>query len=175
GMAQNAVLAVCAALWLGVAPAAIQERLVGWQPARLRGEIREDGGRLVYLDCYNANPAAMADALGVFQALAPAGVPRLYVIGCMEELGADSPAHHRALGRALTLQPGDRLFVIGAQAHEVCAGVLEQGDFSRQLQIVTGLEPAVAAYADWQGAVFIKGSRRYHLESILEPVVSVHA
>ncbi|HRI82961.1 MAG TPA: cyanophycin synthetase, partial [Opitutaceae bacterium] len=175
GMAQNAVLAVCAALWLGVKPAAIQERLVGWQPARLRGEIREDGGRLVYLDCYNANPAAMADALGVFQALAPAGAPRLYVIGCMEELGADSPAHHRALGRALTLRPGDRLFVIGAQAHEVCAGVLEQGDFSRQLQIVTGLEPAVAAYADWQGAVFIKGSRRYHLESILEPVVSVHA
>jgi UDP-N-acetylmuramoyl-tripeptide--D-alanyl-D-alanine ligase len=108
--------------------------------------------------------------------MAPAAVPRLYVIGSMEELGAEAAASHRALGRSLALRPEDRLFVTGTHAHEVCAGVLETGDYSRQLQIVTSLDPVADCYAGWQGAVFIKGSRRYHLESIVEPAaVSAHA
>ena len=176
GMAQNAVLAICAALWLGVPHARIQSRLSGWQPAPLRGEIRREGNRLLYLDCYNANPASMADALSAFQAIAPAGQPRLYVLGCMEELGPDSATHHHMLGRSLVLRPGDRLFVIGDQAHAVCAGVLENGDFSRQLQIASTLEPVTACLAGWNGAVFVKGSRKYRLETILEkqPAEAAH-
>ncbi len=175
GMAQNAVLAICAALWLGVSRTDIQARLAGWQPAKLRGEIRHENGRLLYLDCYNANPAAMADALAAFQAIAPADQTRLYVIGGMEELGDESSAYHRALGRSLRLRAGDRLFVIGSQAHDVCAGVLEQGDFTSQMRIVSTLEPVAACLAEWRGAVFVKGSRRYQLETILEPGSSVPA
>lgn len=169
GMAQNAALALTAALRLGIAPALLQERLTAWAPAPLRGEIRRAEGRLLYLDCYNANPASMADALAAFQAIAPAGEPRLYVLGCMEELGADSPALHRTLGRSLNLRGHDRLLVIGTQANEVCAGVLEQGDSSRQIQIASTLETIAAALADWRGAVFLKGSRRYQLERALAP------
>lgn len=168
GMAQNAVLAILAALHLGVAPAEIQARLRQWQPGKLRGEIRREDGRLLYLDCYNANPASMADALAAFVAVAPVGEPRLYVIGCMEELGADAVALHRALGRHLTLRPADRLFITGTNAPAVAAGVLDQGDFSDQIQIVSSLEPVAAAVAGWRGAVFVKGSRRYQLEKILE-------
>ena len=176
GMAQNAVLAVCAALWLGINPKQIQERLALWRPAKLRGEMRHENGRLIYLDCYNANPAAMADALATFQAVAPANEPRLYMLGCMEELGPESANYHRALGRQLALRPGDRLFVIGEVAHEVAAGLLENGDFTRQLQIVSMLEPVAAVLADWSGPVFIKGSRRHQLERLLETnVVSAHA
>jgi UDP-N-acetylmuramoyl-tripeptide--D-alanyl-D-alanine ligase len=168
GMAQNAVFAICIALWLGVPRETIQARLAQWQPAKLRGEIRREDGRLLYLDCYNANPASMADALATFVAIAPAAAPRLYVLGCMEELGREAvPAHHD-LGRSIPLREGDRLFVIGTHAAEVCAGVLENGDFSRQIQIIGTLEPAAACIADWRGAVFIKGSRRYQLERALD-------
>ncbi len=168
GMAQNAALAICAALWLGVTRELIQTRLAAWQPGKLRGEIRRVDGRLLYLDCYNANPASMADALEAFDATAPADEARLYVLGCMEELGPEAPAHHRALGRSLRLRDGDRLFVIGTCAHDVCAGVLEQGDRTDQIQIVATLEPVTAALAEWRGTVFVKGSRRYRLEKILE-------
>ena len=173
GMAQNAVLAICTALWLGVPPKLIQTRLAGWLPASLRGEIRWLDGRLLYLDCYNANPASMADALAAFDAIAPAGEARLYVIGGMEELGAEAAAHHRALGRAIALREDDYLFVMGPQAQEVCAGVRERGDFAHQLQIVSTLEPVAACFAGWRGAVFIKGSRRYRLEGILEGQTSL--
>ena len=173
GMAQNAALALCAALWLGVPRETIQARLAGWQPAKLRGEIRREDGLLLYLDCYNANPASMADALATFVAIAPADEPRLYVIGCMEELGPEAPAHHRQLGRRLPLRECDRLFVVGTFAHEVCAGVLDQGDFTRQIQMVTSLEPVAAFLAEWRGPVFLKGSRRYRLERVLEGQTSL--
>jgi UDP-N-acetylmuramoyl-tripeptide--D-alanyl-D-alanine ligase len=168
GMAQNAVLAICAALGLGIARDVIQARLAAWQPVKLRGEIRREDGRLLYLDCYNANPASMADALATFVDVAPADQPRLYVIGCMEELGAGAPAAHHALGRSIRLRETDQLFAVGTWAHEICAGVLEGGDFSRQIQIASTLEPIAACVADWRGAIFVKGSRKYQLERILE-------
>ena len=173
GQAQNAALAICAALWLGVSVEVTQARLASWQAAKLRGEIRRENGRLLYLDCYNANPASMADALTTFDAIAPVAEPRLYVIGCMEELGPEAAAYHHALGRRLTLRPNDYLFVIGTHAHAVCAGVLEQGNVTEQFQIVSSLEPVAAAVAEWHGTVFVKGSRRYHLEKILEVQTSL--
>lgn len=175
GMAQNAALAISAALSLGVSKEVIQGRLAAYRPAKLRGELRCEGGRLLYLDCYNANPSSMTDALATFQAIAPATEPRLYVLGCMEELGANAPALHHALGASLNMRSSDQLFVIGTFAHEVCAGVLECDDLSHQIQMVSTLEPVAQALAEWRGAVFVKGSRRYHLESILEPEAPVHA
>jgi UDP-N-acetylmuramoyl-tripeptide--D-alanyl-D-alanine ligase len=173
GQAQNAALAICAALWLGIPRADIQARLHLWQPAKLRGEIRRENGRLLYLDCYNANPASMADALQTFAAIAPPEEPRLYVLGGMEELGPEAPALHRALGRSLQLRDADRVFVIGPHAHAVCAGILDRGDFTAQIRIVSALEPVATAVEEWRGAVFVKGSRRYALEKILEVQTSL--
>ncbi|HWA85837.1 MAG TPA: UDP-N-acetylmuramoyl-tripeptide--D-alanyl-D-alanine ligase [Opitutus sp.] len=168
GMAQNAVLAIVAALWLGVAPEAIQSRLGGWRPAKLRGELRREGGRLLYLDCYNANPASMADALDAFAAVTPADAPRLYVLGGMEELGAGAEMFHRALGRSLRLRPADYLFVIGDRAEAVRTGAIENGSRPDQIAVVDALEPIAARAAEWKGAVFVKGSRRYRLEKIFD-------
>ena len=80
-----------------------------------------------------------------------------------------------ALGRALGLRAGDRLLVTGTQANEVCAGVLEQGDFSRSIQIASSLETVAAGLAEWRGAVFMKGSRRYQLERALAGAVAQEA
>jgi UDP-N-acetylmuramoyl-tripeptide--D-alanyl-D-alanine ligase len=168
GMGQNAALAICAALWLGVTPALIQQRLRGWEAARLRGEIRREGDRLLYLDCYNANPASMADALEAFYGIAPAAEPRLFVLGGMEELGAEAEAHHRELGRSLRLRPHDVVVLIGDQAAAVRAGAVERLLSDAQIEIATSLAPIAARVAHWRGAVFIKGSRRYALEKVIE-------
>ncbi|EIQ00082.1 UDP-N-acetylmuramyl pentapeptide synthase [Opitutaceae bacterium TAV1] len=129
GMAQNAALAIRAALHLGISPADIRSRLTRWQPVPLRGEWQQlpvpanpAVSRPVYLDCYNANPASMLDALATFAATAaPADAPRLYLVGGMEELGPGSARHHEALGRALAahLRPQDHLVAIGPHAETV--------------------------------------------------------
>ncbi|MDD2762450.1 MAG: UDP-N-acetylmuramoyl-tripeptide--D-alanyl-D-alanine ligase [Opitutaceae bacterium] len=170
GMAQNAVLAICAALWLGVPPAAIQERLTAWQPVKWRGELRREDGRLLYLDFYNANPASMADALENFASLAPAGLPRAYVLGCMEELGPRAADYHRQLGRTVHLRPGDRLFIVGDQAAALRAGLLENGNPAPQIEVVADATAVAAFLAGFRGAIFLKGSRRYQLEKALAAV-----
>jgi UDP-N-acetylmuramyl pentapeptide synthase len=175
GMAQNAVLAICAALWLGVSPEVIQQRLRHWKPARLGGVFRRVSGRLLFLVCYNANPSSMADALTVFDALATRDLPRLYVIGCMEELGDDAAAYHRSLGETLELRAGDRAFVIGANASDVRAGAIQSGVNADQIEIVASTAIVADVVQQWRGAVFVKGSRKYQLEKVLEQSAAANA
>jgi UDP-N-acetylmuramoyl-tripeptide--D-alanyl-D-alanine ligase len=168
GMAQNAALALCVAIELGVPRDALQSRLRDWRPSPLRGEFHRAGDRLLYVDCYNANPASMADALAAFYAIAPAGEPRLLVVGCMEELGAEAGRYHAELGRSVKLRAPDRLIVIGEHAAAVRAGALAGGIDPGQVQVVESLEPVAGLLAHFRGAVFVKGSRRYRLEELLE-------
>jgi len=167
GMAQNAVLAIILASEIGVSDDAIQRGLDGWQPAKWRGEFRQEGDRSLYLDFYNANPASMADALDNFFALVPASEPRLLVLGCMEELGPDSPRYHRELGRSLQLRPQDRAYVIGTEAESVRAGAIASGQPAECIEVITTLAPVTQHLQGFRGAVFMKGSRRYELEKAL--------
>jgi UDP-N-acetylmuramoyl-tripeptide--D-alanyl-D-alanine ligase len=167
GMAQNAALAIVLASEMGVTDEVMQRALESWQAAKWRGEFRREGSRLLYLDLYNASPASMADALETFYAIAPENEPRLFVLGCMEELGPDSAAHHRALGGALQLRAQDKAFVIGGEAAAVVAGALDAGTPESRISFVDSLEHVAAEIAAFHGAVFMKGSRRYGLEKAL--------
>jgi UDP-N-acetylmuramoyl-tripeptide--D-alanyl-D-alanine ligase len=172
GMAQNAALALSLASELGVGDAVLQARLANWRPSKWRGELQPVGDALVYADFYNANPASMADAIGAFAGLVRADLPRIYVLGCMEELGAGSANYHRQLGRSLLLRPGDFLFVIGDQAAAVRAGLLENGNDPAQIAVVTEVAPVRERLAGFKGAVFLKASRRYQLETVLDPAAA---
>lgn len=167
GMAQNAALALTLATELGLGDAVLQTRLADWQPSPWRGELRQSGDASIYCDFYNANPAAMADAIDAFTGMVSADRPRLYVLGCMEELGREAGAYHRQLGQLLHLRPGDFLFVIGDQAAALREGLLENGNDPAQIAVSTSLQPVRERLADFKGAVFLKGSRRYQLETVL--------
>lgn len=164
GMAQNAALAVCAALRIGIEREDIQRRLLSWRPSPLRGEWRISEGRRLYLDCYNANPASMADALATFDAVTQRGGPRLLVLGCMEELGAEAEWYHVELGRSLRLRRGDQLVAIGALAGAIRKGALEAGCEPEQIEVSETVAPLSARLSSFRGAVFVKGSRRHQLE-----------
>lgn len=167
GMAHNATLAICAALHLGVKPDRLQLRLNTWMPAGMRGEIRQEKDRLIYLDCYNANPASMADALANFYQIAPPTERRLFVLGGMEELGHDSAHYHRALGKMLHLRTGDLCYVIGAEAEAVRQGAIEEGNRDDQVVVAPSAEAIASHVSAFLGSIFIKGSRRYALERVI--------
>ena len=169
GLARNAALALSIARQLGVSDADLAARLAAWRPARLRAEVRELGGRFVYLDCYNANPASMADAFAGFTVQAPPAQPRLYLLGCMEELGVEAGRHHRELGARLAplLRPGDRVCVLGTEAEAVIEGLGANGPVAGSRAVLSSLDAAAAEFAAWPGAVLLKGSRRYALEGVL--------
>ncbi|MDF9826001.1 UDP-N-acetylmuramoyl-tripeptide--D-alanyl-D-alanine ligase [Ereboglobus sp. PH5-10] len=169
GMQQNTALAITLAKRLGVSDFQIQTALDAWRPSKWRGEIvRDSSGRLFYLDLYNANPASMSDALDAFVRVAPPELPRLYIIGGMEELGPESPRHHRELGEQLAAllrdRPGDELILIGAHAPDIAAGVSKPEHARIQTTDTAAAAQRIAAF---QGAVFMKGSRRNALENTL--------
>jgi len=169
GMAQNTALALALASELGVDDATLQARLSTWAPSKWRGELRQSGGATVYCDFYNANPASMTDSVSAFGGMVGEDLPRIYVIGSMEELGTAAADYHRQFGRTLLLQPGDHLYAIGSQAVALREGLLENGNDPAQVEVITGLDPVRARLAGFKGAVFLKGSRRYQLETVLDP------
>ena len=168
GMAQNVALAIALARRCGISDAVVQDRLNAWKPDAMRGEVRELDGRLVYLDCYNANPDAMRDALDAFVGLTRETDHRLYVLGGMEELGEITEQAHYDLGASLKLQPQDRLLVVGTGAQRVKAGALSNGASEAQIQILGEVAEGLETMAVWAGPIFIKGSRRYRLETLIQ-------
>ncbi|MFP4156895.1 MAG: UDP-N-acetylmuramoyl-tripeptide--D-alanyl-D-alanine ligase [Opitutales bacterium] len=169
GMAQNAALALIAARQLGVPVETLQARLPRWRPGATRGRLIEAGGRLIYSDCYNANPDSLLDALIAFTRATPEAQPRCYVLGAMNELGADAVPLHRECGAALRLRHGDRAVFLGppelAGAYE--AGALASGADPAQLSRAGEPSAVQSTIADFSGALFLKGSRSYQLEALL--------
>ena len=169
GMAQNAALALALASELGVTDADLQARVAGWQPSQWRGERRRSGAAIVYCDFSNANPASLGDAVDAFSSTVSADLPRLYVLGSMEELGAGAAEYHRQFGRTMHLRPGDHLYALGSQAAALREGLLENGNDPAAVEVIAALGVVRQRLAGFKGAVFLKGSRRYQLETILEP------
>ena len=169
GICRNAALAILAAREFGVSEAAIRSRIEAWQPSSTRGQIQQVGAQTFYVDCYNANPASMADALFAFRRAMPESAARCYVLGAMNELGIGAVDLHRAVGQALELRSQDRAFFVGPADLSVAylEGAQLAGASDSQLQSVSNVEQIQSAVAAFEGTIFLKGSRSYALEKLL--------
>lgn len=169
GMVQNAALAILAARELGVGELELQTRIADWRPSSNRGRVATQGEQTFYVDCYNANPASMRDALTAFEASVSAEQSRIYVLGAMNELGGQAPSWHTSIGRSLKLRAVDRAYFIGPEAltEAYAAGALQAGAQSAQIRCVEKCEILKSEIAELPGALFLKGSRAYALEKLL--------
>jgi len=165
GLARNAALAILAARAVGADVPALRAALVAWSPPVGRGSVHADGAQTFYVDCYNSSPASLLDAARCFDRLSAAAArPRLWVLGGMAELGADSAALHRGCGAELPVRADDAVVAFGGDAAQLLAG-LPVGAGPR---VAAGTLDAVrAALAAHAGFVFVKGSRSFALERAL--------
>ena len=164
GIATNTALAIVAAKYLGIVESEILERIESWRPSGNRGCIETFGKQTFYIDCYNANPSSMADALDAFDRSTPQGIARFYILGAMDELGTTAPAQHEAIGRLLKLRPEDRAAFVGSnELTEAYASAISVQQYIR----ADSVEKIKSTIAQFQGAIFLKGSRTYSLEKLL--------
>ena len=166
-LASNVALSVAVAASLGVGVGRVQAGLDAWSPPKLRGEWRIRGAARAYLDCYNANPLSMNDALETFVASSRAELPRLFILGCMEELGPMSASYHEELGIEMPFRKEDFLLVLGAHASSVLLGMKNVGHDMDHCQEIDAIDAARERVAGFEGDIFLKGSRRYRLEDAL--------
>ncbi|MBK1876584.1 UDP-N-acetylmuramoyl-tripeptide--D-alanyl-D-alanine ligase [Pelagicoccus mobilis] len=167
GLASNAALAIAVAYSMGISVERLREALRFWKPSQMRNEWRDVEGHSVFLDCYNANPISMKDSLATFVTQTPEDQPRLFLVGCMEELGAEAGRLHEELGRYFPLRKEDLLLVIGGEASSVLRGMKSAGRELGNCFEITEIEEARDYFEGFVGSVFLKGSRRYRLESSL--------
>ena len=167
GTVRNIAMSLGISLSVGVPPEELQTRLLQWAPSPLRGELRCFGEQTFYVDCYNANPVSMNEALQTFSTRFQEQ-PKLFVLGSMNELGDDALEQHVQTGKTLQLAPEDRAVLIGNHAEAYRQGMIEAGAEDSCITIASDLDEALPIVQAFQGAILLKGSRSYGLERILE-------
>ncbi len=167
GMRQNLALAIVTASELGVDDEALQYRLLRWYPSDNRGQVLRNGTSWIYSDCYNANPDSMRDSLSAFESTFESGLSRLYVLGSMYELGDDAESFHREVTSRMTARASDRFVFVGKYAKDYQEGLACNGYNLANVFCSETAEDAREIVEDFEGAVFLKGSRLNRLETLI--------
>ncbi len=109
----NAAAACAAAIALGIYMDHIRQGLSTFTPMPMRLErITKDNTQFI-LDCYNANPFSMQNALQILGK--ETRTPRVAVLGDMKELGASSKEYHQLLARYILDNQVDYTFLAGPE------------------------------------------------------------
>ncbi|MBO7521010.1 MAG: UDP-N-acetylmuramoyl-tripeptide--D-alanyl-D-alanine ligase [Opitutales bacterium] len=166
GMTENALLAIAAALMLGTTEVQIAGRLSGLAAGAMRGAVCETQNAKFYVDCYNASPASMKDALRRFITLSE-NSPRMFVLGGMAELGLATLRYHKEIGEMLPCSENAKAVLVGANAQIYKNALLSKGWAEENILIFDSSISAREALANFEGWVFVKGSRVCELEKAL--------
>ena len=162
----NALAAIAIALEIPVSAAAIKHGLESSKPLFGRGEILA-GKATVIQDCYNANPESLEKALEFCESLDWKG-RRIYIIGEMLELGADSHSAHEQMGRLLAASKADMVYLFGKETLSA-AGVLEAAKVRFFHTCDMGeLSGALRSFVQSGDLVLLKGSRGCALERLCD-------
>ncbi len=143
----------------------------------MRSEIRTGvKGAKFYVDCYNANPSAMAAAMETVAGLAD-GKRMIGVLGEMLELGSMSKQAHLEVGRAAARSGFKKLYLVGVggligeETRWIRQGAVEAGMAPEAVKIFEDVSPIIEGLAgelagdDW---VLIKGSRATGLDRVAD-------
>ena len=163
-------LAGLATAWaLGVRPQDLVEAVAALRPVRMRGEIQQVGPYQVINDCYNSNPRAAEVMLDL---LASVPAPRrVAVLGEMLELGENSEALHRQVGRRAARNKIDLLAGVRGAARFLVEEAVREGLAAGNAHFFPD-SPAAGEFLKSAlqpgDAVLFKASRGVRLEQALE-------
>jgi UDP-N-acetylmuramoyl-tripeptide--D-alanyl-D-alanine ligase len=166
---QNALAAAAAAYAFGVPIETIAQGLEAFRPAAMRSKVLSIFGVTVIDDSYNANPRSMDAALSALSELAKDG-RKIAVLGDMFELGDESEAAHRRLGRHAAKMGVDRLFLLGDRSRQVAEGAIEEQMATSSIVIApdhAAIVRDLRENARRGDVILVKGSRGMRMEQIV--------
>lgn len=135
------------------------------------------GGLTILNDCYNANPASMANALQILANIDPAGSRRLvFICGDMNELGKDSEKFHAQLGRLiaqtkiqLLITAGPLSKITAREARNAANQKIETFSFNDAASICNNLQKLIQE----TDIILVKASRAIGLETVVEKLKQI--
>ncbi len=166
--AANALAAIATAVVVGVPVEEAVAILAGAgaaSPMRMERHVSATGVVIVN-DAYNANPESMAAALRALSDLAPGR--GIAVLGEMLELGEESEADHREIGRLAAALGVARVVAVGAGAAAIADGAGPIGESVADVDAAIG---AVSASLRPGDVVLVKASRGIRLERVADALL----
>ncbi len=113
--AMNAAFAIALGIRYGLDHAQIQNALNQPINLGLRMLIEQYHDTIVIVDCYNANPVSMQNAIRYWMQY-DSGKPHIAILGDMLELGETSDTYHQMIGAILSEQAFSGLYTVGLQS-----------------------------------------------------------
>jgi UDP-N-acetylmuramoyl-tripeptide--D-alanyl-D-alanine ligase len=167
----DAIGALAAAKRAGASDDDVAEGLGAVKPLFGRSEILE-GQYTIVRDCYNSNPDSARAAIELCDSISREG-RRVYVLGSMLELGAESESAHRALGELAGRSSADALFFFGEESRPAfeaarLAGFRGLAVFETDFD---GLKAALRAYIAPGDLALLKASRGMALERLADSLM----
>ena len=157
---------------LGVSLPDFAESIQSLKSASMRLEIESVGPITILNDCYNANPASMANALSCLCSMASnTGKREVFIAGSMAELGPQSDSLHKQLGQKAISEGVGVLLAAGPFAEQILRGAADSGQdaglmcaFEKTEQLCDNLHKWVQP----DDIILVKGSRSANLEQALQ-------
>lgn len=143
------------------------ERIKTFAPVGARMERINKGGVEILLDCYNANPASMQEAL---RYLSICSGRKIAVLGDMRELGTMSEELHRKLGQQAAAAKLDMLVCVGECVKATVDSAVDNGMDPNSVILVNSCEDTADLLKGQIGkgvTVLFKASRGLHFEKIV--------
>jgi UDP-N-acetylmuramoyl-tripeptide--D-alanyl-D-alanine ligase len=169
-MVPNALAAAAVGYLIGLSAPQIKQALEDFRPIPGRMNVfQTENGIHVIDDTYNANPDSMKVAIGTLQTLS-ANHRKIFIAGDMLELGDQSEALHKHVGKLAAAAGIGRIYITGEFAGAVASGA--QNAQMNGRYIFTGSKDEILEDlkhflkpGDW---VLIKGSRGMAMEDIVK-------
>lgn len=166
----NTLGAIAIANTLGVPLEESLRAVAELKPPHRRLERKHFGDVEVIDDCYNANPGSVRAAVRALDGLRN-GRRRIFILGKMHELGAESARLHREMGKAVGASNFDLFVAIGGECNELASGAVEAGYSAAKI-----IKFPTTSDAQWNieniikpgDLVLVKGSRAEGLEKVVD-------
>ena len=164
----NAAAASLAAISLGLTPQEVLLALASYKPMALRLEEKTKHGVKFILDCYNANPFSMKNALNI---LALEEGEKAVVLGDMRELGEQSVKYHQELAKQILDLKIKKVFLVGPLMKEACKILAKEPSVMVKYALETKdiIEPLRKELKNIS-VVLVKASNALNFESIFKEI-----
>jgi len=170
-MVYAALAAAAVGLRLGLTDGEIAAGIADFAPVGRRARVSDTGFVTLVDDCYNANPDSVDCAV---DSMAKLTGRRVCILGDMLELGPDSPALHRAVGRYAAEHGSELVLTAGRLAEDISAGAAEAGAQTAHYPDTASLIAALPEHLRRGDAVLVKASHSMKFENISEAVKALN-
>ncbi|MCL2182741.1 MAG: UDP-N-acetylmuramoyl-tripeptide--D-alanyl-D-alanine ligase [Chitinispirillia bacterium] len=155
----------------GIDDNVIKKAIASLKPVSLRGKLEPKKGVKFIVDCYNANPSSMSNAIKYLVDVTPAKTKRAAIVGDMYELEQYTKKCHLKLGEELVKADIQKIIAVGKFADIVRDGAVKAGISPRKVFTAGNAAEALdlcRTVLKKGETVLLKGSRGVGLEKVFE-------